>query len=215
MKYINIHRHGAANAEHEFGIENIYNNFLPDRNNPYSAGLHPWYVDVDWHNQFNELKETVTHKNCMAIGECGLDRICKTDFNLQKNVFAEQVRLANAINKPLIIHCVRAHEDVLFILRQLNNTVPVIFHGFNKSFALAEKIIAQGYFLSFGKDLQRIQLQEIFAGIPIEHIFLETDDKEISIEVVYSIAASARNISTEDLSLQLQQNLQKVLNTRI
>ena len=73
----------------------------------------------------------------LAIGECGLDKACDTNFKLQQQVFTTQVNWANEIKKPLIIHCVRAYGEVLSLLQKNNNKVPVIFHGFNKNGAVA------------------------------------------------------------------------------
>ena len=212
MVYINIHRHGIA-ADNEFGIENIYKIWEAAPTGYYSAGLHPWYIKQEnWKQDFNKLESLAPDACLLAIGECGLDKVCATSFELQEKVFAAQIDLANRINKPLIVHCVRAFAEVLILLNKHNNKVPVIFHGFNKSRELAEQLVAKGFYLSYGKALQKPAIQPIFSTLPLTQIFLETDDATIAIESIYNWAAEARSISTEELSLQLQQNLQKVFN---
>ncbi len=205
--FINIHSHLPA-GPHEWAVQNLYRYFeqvsVPGN---YSIGLHPWYLNEKTViSDFEELKKWSVHPNVLAIGECGLDRVCNTDFLLQKDIFLKQVQWANELQKPLIIHCVKAHEDVLQLLSKYHSKVPVIFHGYNKNKELALKIISKGYYVSFGKDLQNQRLREVIAELPLENIFLETDDSETGIEKIYSLAADALQITGDSLSLQLQKN---------
>jgi TatD DNase family protein len=210
--FINIHCHQIPGAN-EKAIQNKYNNFH-EVGNPgnYSIGLHPWYVHPDsWKLEMISLKKWCAHKNVIAIGECGLDKVCTTDFPLQQEVFIEQIQFANEIRKPLILHCVRAYEELLHLLDGRLVKVPVIFHGFAKqSLPLAKKIISRGHFLSFGKTLQSSNMRSMLQLLPVEQIFLETDDDELSIEAVYNLAATAFSIPLESLSLQIQKNAAKV-----
>ncbi|MFT3908187.1 MAG: TatD family hydrolase [Ferruginibacter sp.] len=214
--YINIHSHQPP-ATNEWVIQNLYKAFerslLPGS---YSVGLHPWYIHpTKWENDFNALKKIAEEHTVLAIGECGLDKICNTDFMLQEEVFIAQLLFANEINKPLIIHCVRAYEEVLLLLTKHKNKVPVIFHGFNKNRILAEKIINQGYYLSFGKALFEANIKQVFAALPADKIFLETDDADTTIKMIYTEATSIKNISEETLSLQLIKNVQTVFNKNV
>lgn len=162
------------------------------------------------------LNKWCVKKNVIAIGECGLDKVCSTDFALQQEVFIEQIRLANEIRKPLILHCVRAYEELLHLLDGRLVKVPIIFHGFAKqSLPLAKKIISRGYYLSFGKTLQSANMRNMLQLLPIEQIFLETDDDQLSIEAVYNLAATAFSITPESLSLQMQKNATKVFGKTI
>jgi TatD DNase family protein len=160
-----------------------------------------------------EMKIASNQKNVLAIGECGLDRICTTDFKLQERVFIEQILWANEIAKPLIIHCVKAHQESLILLKEYNRTSPVIFHGFNNKLETANKILEKGYYLSFGKHLFNPAIENIFSKISIEKIFLETDDSDIGIDAIYKQAAKIKNISTEQLSLQIKKNLDCIFKT--
>lgn len=153
-----------------------------------------------------ELKMYSNRPAVLAIGECGLDKVCSTDYGLQQELFAEQVIWANQIARPLVVHCVKAHEDVFSLLLKHQNKVPVIFHGFNKSRELAQKIISKGYFISFGKALQHQRVQEIMRSLPPASVFLETDDAVISIREIYEFAVTSLMISEDSLSLQLQKN---------
>lgn len=205
--YINIHSPHPSQPN-EWAIQNLYKNFdsiKPDE--IYSTGLHPWFlVETNWQNLMDDLKQVSIQSNVVAIGECGLDKVCSTDMALQQAAFIAQIKWANEINKPLIIHCVRSYEEILLLLKQLENKVPVIFHGFNKNITLAEKIIEQGCYLSFGKALFQQRIKEVFAAIPLESLFTETHDPDITIDSIYLEAATAKNISVEALSLQIEKN---------
>jgi TatD DNase family protein len=204
--FINIHKHTTPSSA-EWAIQNLYANFESiDKISYYSIGLHPWYIDTDWPASFELLGRNSTRKNVIAIGETGLDKACKANWLLQQQVFTAHIHLANQLKKPLIIHCVRAWDEVLGILKSEKVAVPVIFHGFNKNNHLAKRIIDGGYYLSFGKALQQTNIQEVLKTIPPNRFFLETDDAAIEIAAVYNLAAHTLSIEMNALSLQLQQN---------
>jgi TatD DNase family protein len=214
---INIHSHRIP-ATNEIAIQNKYSNFA-EVENPgfYSLGLHPCYINADsWKTDMQALRKWCTHANVRAVGECGLDKICTTDFGLQQEVFIEQIQIANDICKPLVLHCVRAYEELLHLLDGRLLKVPVVFHGFAKqSLPLAKKIVSRGHYLSFGKTLQSSNMRNMLQLLPVEQVFFETDDNELSIEAVYNLAATAFSISTESLSLQIQKNAAKVFGKTI
>ena len=147
MLYIDIHTHKQHSKT--ASIVNCLSNFsqLP-ASGFYSVGIHPWYINKETEKQFIELTAISQQAKVLAIGECGLDKVCKTDFALQQPYFIKQIQLAHTLHKPLIIHCVRAYNEVMQILAQQKVQVPVIFHGFNKkNNALAQELIAKGYYL--------------------------------------------------------------------
>jgi TatD DNase family protein len=205
--FINIHSH-QPQQKNEFVITNLYNHFEQAvEGGNYSAGLHPWYLnDTTWVEEMKALEQYSNNKNVLAIGECGLDKICTTGFLLQQQVFAAQIALANKINKPLIIHCVKAYEEVVQQLQQNNNRVPVIFHGFNKNKILAQQLISKGFYLSFGKALKQPAIQELIKILPEDKVFFETDAADISITEIYVAAAQALQVDINSLSLQIKKN---------
>lgn len=170
-------------------------------------GLHPWYIDaLHWPQQMEQLHQYSTGNRVVAIGECGLDKVCTTAFSLQQEVFGRQISLANTMGKPLIIHCVRAFAEVQWWLQKNKVQVPVIFHGFNKSTTLAQQLTSKGYYLSLGKGLQLPAVQNMLKAVPLQQVFLETDDSTIGIEKIYALAADALQIDVNTLSLQIKKN---------
>lgn len=214
--YINIHTH-QSHKTGVWSIHNLHNNFESANSLfNYSVGIHPWYINENTiSNDFEKMKLASNKINVLAIGECGLDRICKTSFELQKAVFIRHIQWANEIAKPIIIHCVKAHEDILELLQDYPCHVPVIFHGFNNKQSTANKIIKAGYYLSFGNALIYPSNEIVFNNIPLDKIFLETDDSNHTIEAIYKQAGRIKNISLEQLNLQIKKNTKKVFNLNV
>ena len=211
--HIDIHAHKAAKVSASaITVENVYRHFdalQPD--GLYSAGLHPWYLENS-EQQLLALQQAAQNVNVIAIGECGLDRSCTTDWQLQINVFRQQVALANDLDKPLILHCVRAFDEVIQLLEHVPATIPVIFHGYNNKAATADRLIAKGYYLSFGAAVLRSSTPaaRVLSSIPGNRFFLETDDTDVAIADIYQNAAQLRNCATDDIILQVQNNFTTV-----
>ncbi len=216
LNFLDIHTHKTKSESTAFAIQNVFSHFeLIDATGYYSAGLHPWYLDVTTaKKQFSELEKICSKENVLAIGECGLDKVCTTNMKLQEEYFIKQVQLANLIQKPIIIHCVRAFDEVLQILKKCGNKVPVIFHGFNKSANLADKILSKGHYLAFGSHLNNQNIAEVFRSVPEDRVFLETDDATQSIEDIYKVAAQIKQMDLSILQQQIAINAGIVFGTK-
>ena len=209
--YIDIHTHKTAHTNGESRIVNKQDDFeTVSEDDLYSMGIHPWFIRDEAKIQLASLAEQAGKESVVAIGECGLDRLSTIPFTLQQRVFEAQIHLANELNKPLIIHCVKAFDDALLLLRQAK--VPVIFHGFDKKQGVAQQVLNAGYFLSFGAAIASgsTQASVVLAAIPGNRFFLETDDKDINIQEIYKIAAAIRKTEVDAIILQVQQNYHKV-----
>ena len=211
--YYNIHTHHLnKDAESTVSIRSLYGDFMQASSGVVcSLGLHPWYLE-DHEQLLKELEQFAGLPNVLAIGECGLDKLCRTDWELQVSLFIRQIELANKLNKPLIIHCVRAFDELLSLLDKHTPAVPVIVHGFNKKNVIAEKLIARRMYLSFGTAITNGEspATQALKHIPADRFFLETDNAEVGIEDIYRAAAAIREITIEAVILQLQQNFTTV-----
>ncbi len=148
---------------------------------------------------------------CLAIGECGLDKLIDLSEKEQEKSFEMQIHWANYIKKPLIIHCVRSFSEILRFKKIAK--VPMIIHGFNKKKIIADQMQDAGFYLSFGKSLlDNLSLQAVFRDFPIEKIFLETDDKVFDLQNLYYLAAEIKKISIESLIQQIDNNLKTIKN---
>lgn len=186
--------------------------------NYYSYGLHPWHLDKETYEaQLGKLEVIAHEKRCVAIGECGLDKLSKVDFEFQQKVFIEQIKIANKINKPLIIHCVKAFNELINCLNLNDNKVPVIVHGFNNNENIARVMVNEGYYFSFGKALLGYESNAAKAikNVGRKNFFLETDDADLSIKYVYRKAAELLGIDEEIIKLQIQSNFETVFKTKL
>ena len=212
--FFDIHTHAAV-PDGVWGLRNLRETDLPEpASGLYSMGVHPWYADpLHWKKQLESLRVASRSPRVLAIGECGLDKCCQTPFPLQETVFAAQVEWANRLGKPLLIHCVRAWEELLQLLSMEKNKVPVIFHGFVKNAALARRLTDKGYYVSLGKALEKPAMQQVLRGLPADRFFLESDDAGLPVSQVYQWAAAALAIEPNSLALQIQQNVNAVFST--
>ena len=150
-------------------------------------------------------------ENCLAIGECGLDKRIEFPFDLQINVFERQLILAAQFKKPVIIHCVAAFQEVIEIKKRLEINVPMIIHGFSKNIETAQQLLNKGFHLSFGKYLLRNpELESVFRVIPNDRFFLETDTIDEGIREVYQLASKYKNMKLEAMQNQVQHNFESI-----
>lgn len=210
--YYNVHTSPHSASEDVVFIENLYKNFDHEiGGRKVSMGLHPWYLDADnLDEQIINLAENAEKSEVLAIGECGLDKLSSTDWDLQLMAFQLQIKLARNLNKPLIIHCVKAFSEVLTQLKTVN--VPVIFHGVNNKLSIIQPVIDAGYYLSFGKSLLggNAAILNTFKTTPLDQVFFETDDADIDIREIYKSAAVVKEISEKEIVLQLEKNFLNV-----
>jgi TatD DNase family protein len=191
---------------------------VSDKPNYYSYGLHPWYIEKDtYEDKLRDLKIAVHEKRCLAIGECGLDKLSKVNFELQTKVFVEHIKIANQIKKPLIIHCVKAFNELLNCLNLNDNKMPVIVHGFNNNENIARILVSHGIHFSFGKALLGYESNAAKAikNVGRKNFFLETDDADISIKYIYKKATELLGIDEDTIRLQLQSNFENVFNFKL
>jgi TatD DNase family protein len=209
--HINIHTHKSDERSHVLSIRNIdfsEHEFLKLRGY-FSYGAHPWFINNTTLDTLKNAKETIQNNtSILCIGECGLDRNIAVDFQLQQEVFSTQIRIANELQLPLMIHSVRAFYDVVSELKKAKNKMPVIYHGYNNSFKIAQTLMENNGYLSFGKSIlqPKNNTAEIFNLLPIERVFLENDESDLMIEDIYKKAAEIKSISEETLQQQLQRN---------
>jgi len=208
MKFINIHTHN-----HDASSVSVINLFPEDVDSIvpeklYSIGIHPWNVTkINTPKQIQTISETAEKENIFAIGEIGLDKL-HSEFNLQKDVFLKQINIAKMLDKPIIVHCVKAFSELLEILKTEKLTIPVIIHRYSGNITVAEQLLKFGCYLSFGHELFNSQskVSKVFKKIPLKYIFLETDDAKITINDVYEKAAEIKTISVTELNEKIRSN---------
>ncbi|PBJ15636.1 TatD family hydrolase [Flavobacterium sp. ACN6] len=212
MEYFNFHTHQFTNQSDVLELVNQYPKEFDASIAFYSIGIHPWYIDENRIDaDLKIIEEKLQTENCLAIGECGLDKRIEVPFDLQISVFEKQLALAQKFKKPVVIHCVAAFQEVIEIKKRLKITVPMIIHGFSKNKQVAEQLIAAGFYLSFGKYLlKNPDLKTVFEYVPNDRFFLETDTMEESIEQVYELASQYKGLNIKELKTIISSNYKSV-----
>lgn len=216
-KLFNLHTHNFTNQEHILELVNQYPWKFDEKIPYYSIGIHPWYINEDRLNSdLQIIEEKLALNNCLALGECGVDKRIEIPLEIQEKVFKEQILLAEKHQKPLVLHCVAAFQEIIQIKKELNVTVPMIIHGFSKNEQTAKQLLDKGFYLSFGKYLLRNpELETVFQLVPNDRFFLETDTIEESLEEVYALAANYKNIKIEELKSIIKINFDNVFHRNL
>ncbi|NHM07398.1 TatD family hydrolase [Flavobacterium sp. CYK-4] len=217
MDYLNLHTHQFTDRHDILEIVNQYPHEFDAVIPHYSIGIHPWYiVESRLEEDFKILESKLELENCLAVGECGLDKRIETPFQLQTVVFEKQLHLAEQYQKPVILHCVAAFQEVIETKKRLQISVPMVIHGFSKNSETAKQLLDNGFYISFGKYLLRnSELETVFTSVPNDRFFLETDTVEESIREVYGLAAKYKNMEIELLKQTVRSNFNQVFKSKI
>ena len=212
MEFFNFHTHQFTNQPDILELVNQYPQEFNAAISFYSVGIHPWYIAEDRIDaDLKIIEEKLQNENCLAIGECGLDKRIEVLLDQQIIVFKKQLALAEKYKKPVVIHCVAAFQEVIAIKKEMKISVPMIIHGFSKNIQIANQLIAAGFYLSFGKYLLRNpELKTVFMQIPDDRFFLETDTVEESIKQVYDLAAEYKKMNIKELQQIISSNFKEV-----
>lgn len=204
MKFFDIHTH-HRDADSNSSILNSVS-YITERN--ISIGLHPWHIDKEWRRKLDEIAEHANKENVWAIGECGIDRINSlADIERQKEIFQQQVLIAEKVSKPIIIHCVKGFDEVIAIHKSIKPKQAWIIHGFRGNSLQAEQLIRQGFYLSLGERFN----EESAKAIPNNKLFIESDESTLDITEIYKKVAIAKSISIEDLVELIDENRNRII----
>lgn len=194
VKFIDIHCHKESPAN-IISVRNLFPSEKPGASGLYSVGLHPWHVNADtMPEDLEKMRSVVRDERIAAVGECGLDRLAKTAFALQEEAFASQIKIAEETGKPLIVHAVRAYPEIISAKKKMKSVIPWIIHGFNGNAQIAEQLVSNNFYISFGPVIMDSSGRQarILSELPEELLFLETDEGHSSIQDLYRVAAEIR-----------------------
>jgi TatD DNase family protein len=155
---------------------------LCERSNLHACyGLHPYYVNLHSTADLSKLDQQLSTQNYVALGECGLDyREGQADKQLQLKFFKAQLDIANNHNKPVVIHSVRATEDVIRSLKEYPKLTGMI-HSYSGSLEQAKQLINIGFYISLGGSItypQATKTRKAAAAIDLGHLLIETDSPD-------------------------------------
>ena len=183
--------------------------FEPAPGKWYSVGFHPWDTTGDLNAaDYALLEQCARHPQVLAIGETGLDSRRGAEMEVQRQVFARHLRLAAALDKPVVVHSVRTAQEILALRRTINLTdVPLAIHGMRANERVARLLLDEGCYLSFGVRFNSHTLLET----PLERLLIETDENPESIQEVAAAVATRLHISADEVILQTGNNARRLL----
>lgn len=207
MDFFNIHTHSLVHPESEI-LAQSPDLFPSDKLPVYtSIGIHPWFLtEENAESQWKALQKQVSHPSVLAIGEGGLDKLKGPDMELQVKILKQQVALSEEKSLPLIIHCVKAFNELIQLKKELRPHQPWIIHGFRGKEALAIDCIRHGFYLSYGEHFQENALK----ATPQEKLFIESDESEVPVQEIYQSIALVHGIGLQELMESVKKNVKEV-----
>lgn len=180
--------------------------FAPDEGEWYSVGIHPWHIASLSACEDAACPPALRHPQVLAVGEAGLDKLADAPMERQIAVFRCQARWAEETRKPLVIHLVKATDELLKVKRELRPSVPWILHGFRGKATLAEEYLRHGFYLSFGEKYQ----EEALRAVPADRLFIETDESTVPVRKLYARAAQTCGLSPDTLEETVRRNIRSL-----
>ena len=143
------------------------------------VGIHPHNAKAMSASTLDSLRELAHDPKVVGIGEIGLDYYRDLSPRArQKEAFEQQIRLANELELPIVIHDREAHYDVLEVLRRFGKDANGILHCFSGDLRMTEEVIEMGYLISIAGPVtypNAKKLHRLVQHLPDESIVLETD----------------------------------------
>lgn len=209
-QFINCHSHRKPENEGVFVCRNAYH-LLPENSivrlpYPVSAGMHPWHAARHSLAGIAHLRRLLLLPGVIALGEAGLDKRKGPAFDVQLKCWNAQFALAQETGVSLIVHCVRAWQEMLPFVR--STEVPLLFHDFRGNQQMMESYVRKdNIFFSFGSNLLTSDKSRlVFSLVPDGRFLLETDQAAIRIAEVYRAAAEIRGCKSSELEAQVKKN---------
>jgi TatD DNase family protein len=195
-----------------------------------TVGIHPHDAAKATDPDFQRLAELLSHPKVVALGEIGLDY--HYDFSpreTQTSVFIQQMEIAAAAKKPIVIHTREAWDDTAALLEQYwkPHGMGGIMHCFSGGPAEARRALDLGFYLSFGGIVtfpKALDLQAAAKEAPVDRILVETDSPYLApvpkrgkrnepALVVHTARklADLRGQSLEEVSLVTTENFRRLM----
>ncbi|MFV0269133.1 MAG: TatD family hydrolase [Draconibacterium sp.] len=220
VPYVDIHTHPSHYETDAITVQNIYpgDGFAAfSGRNFYSVGLHPWHIGTEEENNeaLQLMEEALEFDHVIFVGEAGLDKSCGKDFAEQSRVFEAQAFIAEEYQYPLIIHCVKAYNEVIALRKKMKPSMTWILHGYTAGLEMTKQLAEMDFMFSFGDILFRDNAKTIesFQYLPLNRIFLETDEMDGEVEQIYNRAAAHKQIPVEELKTSVWKNFNRIEKT--
>ena len=143
------------------------------------VGVYPSETKTYSQELEDKMVGLVKNKKIVAVGEIGLDYYWDKSFvDIQKDGFRKQIRMANRLGLPIVVHDREAHKDTFDILKEENKGSKVLFHCFSGSVEFMRECVKQGWYIALGGVVtfkNATKMKEVAKEIPLDKLVLETD----------------------------------------
>lgn len=147
----------------------------------YALGMHPYFSDRHRPGDLELLDEQLARRSpdCLAVGECGLDFYAGSESEAsQCALLLAQLELANRYTLPVILHCRKAHQQLVRVLKHCRPQAGGVLHGFSGSYQQAMDYIRLGLHIGVGGTItypRANKTRQAIARLPLSSLVLETD----------------------------------------
>lgn len=213
----------------------------------YAAGIHPYWIEQQpWFQSGNgnmldsAIREKITaliHREflhsrnlndarCVAVGECGLDKMISIPLALQQQLLVVHIEVANQLQKPLIVHCVKAHNELITLLKKHKPHYGGVIHAFSGSYEIAREYVDLGFYLGVGGTITYERAQKTRAAvakIPLDWLVLETDAPDMPLQgkqgqhnspeyipQIAQVLADLRSVTTQEIASATSRNAMRL-----
>ena len=214
--FVDIHTHTSKTDDNLIQIVNLDLSQSCPEQGYYSYGIHPWTLEkaeFQAEKTLQTLEEKLKLPQVLALGEAGLDKMHKASFERQIELFERQIELSEALQKPMILHDVRSHNEIIALRKKHKAQQPWIVHGFNGTEQDIQQLTGQGMYLSVGEALSHPErkIYKTLKFIDLDYLFLETDMAEIGVEKVYETAANLLEMDMSALQTRIFANFASII----
>lgn len=197
---------------HDFNANNALictspDNFTPKEGKFYSVGIHPWETASCTEKTLQKLLITAAHPQVLAIGETGLDKLKGASIEQQTKIFQLHIELSESLHKPIVLHAVKTLDLILRLKKEMNASMPWIWHGFRGNAPTAHLLVGKGIYLSIGEKSN----SEAVKCIPDDFLLIENDESLLDIKEIAARIASIRNTTTTQICNISARNLNRLL----
>lgn len=180
----------------------------------FSVGIHPWELpalaDSELEDGLELMRGQLSRPDVAAAGECGLDLLRGGPLFRQMNWFLRQAELAGECGRPMVVHCVKAWQQVAEIRRQAGRDRPWALHGFRAKPSVAAMLAGFGFWFSFGERFNAETLGWVLSNCP-DRVLAETDESRLPIQAILASMAAAAGVAASDLERMVLENTRRFL----
>lgn len=185
----------------------------------FSLGIHPWWIsEVDKDFVYKEIIRLKTHKNFLGMGEIGVDRHRDSNLEEQLKVFEEQMLIARDEEiGAIIFHSVHAFSDISGMVKKINYKGNLFFHDYNGNVETTEQLLQFNAYFCLGFKIldPKTKAAKSLVKIPLDRLFLETDNFDVALQELYRHTAEVKKITLETLQKQIILNTNTIFGKKI